>query len=320
MIVTPATMSLASWRVPNGCRCLAPAAAAFLLLSCGGAVPGGPSASPCAPTISSPADDSVAPDHPVLTVNNVATPSNITRTYDFQVAETESGLTGPADALFTSATGVPEGSNGRTTFQIARNLVPGRRYFWRARAVQSGTAGAWSGTFRFRTEATTNTPPAIQSITVAPRAEAGDEVAVTAVAQDQETNPANLVYEWTAPGGTFAGAGASVRWTAPGVTGPTAFDLTLTVIARYTVAVAGGGEETRENRVTGRATVHVNDSSREITALSTTFIDDFLHSDRSPEYCVRNFTDSCMAGKQMELNDIRDVRRLFINDPARSSM
>jgi hypothetical protein len=311
-------MWLAAWRPPNG-RSLAPAAAALLLLSCGGATPGGPSPGLAAPTLSSPEDDSVAPAHPALTVNNVATTANAARTYDFQVAETESGLTGPADALFTTATGVPEGSNGRTSFQIVRDLRSGGRYFWRARAVQSGTAGAWSGTFRFRTEATTNTPPVIQSITATPRAEARDDVPVNAVVQDQETNPANLVYEWSAAGGSFGGTGPSVHWTAPDVTA-TAFDLTLTVIERYTVAVAGGGQEARENRVTGKATVHVNDSSREVTALATTFIDDFLHSERSPEFCVRNFTDTCRQGKQDELSDIRDDRRLFINDPARSSM
>jgi hypothetical protein len=314
-------MLLAAWHPPNGRRSLAPAAASLLLLlSCGGATPGGPSPGLGAPTLSSPEDDSVAPAHPVLTVNNVAPTDNTARTYDFQVAETESGLPGPADALFTTATGVPEGSNGRTSVQIVRDLRSGWRYFWRARAVQSGTAGAWSGTFRFRTEATTNTPPVIQSITATPRAEARDDVPVSAVAQDQETNPANLVYEWSAAGGSFGGAGPSVRWTAPDVTGPTAFDLTLTVIERYTVTVAGGGEEARENRVTGTATVHVNDSSREITTLSTTFIDDFLHSDRLPEFCIRNFTDSCADDKQMELNEIRDNRRLFINDPARSTM
>jgi hypothetical protein len=311
---------LAAWRPPNGRRSLAPAAAALLLLSCGGATPGVPSPGLGAPTLSSPADDSVAPARPVLAVNNVATTANAARTYDFQVAETESGLTGPADALFTSATGVPEGSNGRTSFQIVRDLRSGGRYFWRARAVQSGTAGAWSGTFRFRTEATTNAPPVIQSITATPRAEARDDVPVNAVVQDQETNPANLVYEWSAAGGSFGGTGSSVRWTAPSVTAPTAFDLTLTVIERYTVAIAGGGEETHENRVTGKTTVHVNDSSREITTLSTTFIDDFLHSDRSPEFCIRNFSDSCADGKQMELNDIRNDRRDLINDPARSNM
>jgi hypothetical protein len=320
MIASSNYVPMRAWCSRNASVFIVSVVAALFLWSCGRETPGSPSQALPPPTLSSPEDDAVAPAHPILTVNNVAGVTNSVRTYDFQVADSESGLTSPPDTLIAAATGVPESSAGRTSFQLSRDLRPGRRYFWRARAVQSGTAGAWSGTFRFRTEATTNTPPAIHSITVAPRAEAGDEVAVTAVAQDQETNPANLVYEWTAPGGTFAGAGASVRWTAPGITGPTAFDLTLTLIERYTVAIAGGGEETHENRVTARATVHVNDSSREITMLATNFIDDFLHSDRSPEFCVRNFTDACAVGKRDELNDIRENRRLFINDPARSNM
>ena len=159
----------------------------------------------------------------------------------------------------------------------------------------------------------------IQTITVSSRAESRVEVAVTAVVQDQETTPANLVYEWTPTGGTVTGTGASVRWLMPGVTTPTALDLNLTVIERYTVAVPGGADEARENRVSGKATVHVNDSSREVTDLATTFIDDFLHSERTPEFCVRNFSDTC-PGKQEELRDIRDNRANFVNNPAASSM
>jgi len=91
------------------------------------------------------------------------------------------------------------------------------------------------------------------------------------------------------------------------------------VIERYPVALPGGGDETRENRATSRATVRVNDSSREITSLATTFIDDFLHSERTPEFCVRNFSDSC-PGKAEELSDIRTNRARFVNNPSASSM
>src|SRR6185436_6527331 len=77
--------------------------------------------------------------------------------------------------------------------------------------------------------------------------------------------------------------------------------------------------EARENRVTAKATVHVNDSAREITDLATTFIDDFLHSERPPEFCVRNFSNGC-PGKQEELNDIRTNRAGFVNNPSASSM
>jgi hypothetical protein len=293
-------------------------AVVLLLNSCSGATPGTPTNDLSAPTLSSPQDDAVATGHPSLVVNNATSARGGVRTYDFQVAVSEAALTGPPDALFAATSGVAEGAGGRTSFEITRDLQTGRRYYWRSRAVLGGASGPWSSTFKFRTELGTNAPPVIQAITVSNRAESRAEIEVSAVVQDQETSPANLVYEWTATGGSVAGTGASVRWLAPAISVPTAYDLTLTVIERYTVAVSGG-EEARENRVSGKATVHVNDSSREVTALATTFIDDFLHSERSPEFCVRNFSDRC-AGKQAELSDIRANRAGFVNNPSASSM
>jgi hypothetical protein len=292
--------------------------AVVLSISCGGDTPGSPSGNLTAPTLAAPQDDAVAAGRPSLTVNN-ATGGSGARTYDFQVALSEAALSGPPDGLFTSASGIAEGTGGRTLFEVNRDLQANRRYFWRSRALQAGTTGPWSGTFRFRSEAGANAPPVIQSINAGSRAEAGSEIEVSATVQDQEATTAALVFEWSATGGTFAGTGASVRWTAPNTTVPTAYDLNLTVIERYTVPLAGGGEETRENRSTGRATVHVNDSTREVNALSTTFIDDFLHSERTPEFCVRNFSNSC-PGKQAELADIQQNRARFINNPGASSM
>jgi hypothetical protein len=294
-------------------------AVALSVHACGGRSPGGPSTTLAAPTLVSPQDDAVAAGRPSLTVNNVSSGGSGARTYDFQVALSETALTGPADALFTSASGIAEGAGGRTSFEVNRDLQANRRYFWRARAVRSGTAGPWSNTFRFRSEAGVNAPPAIQAINVSARAEAGSEVEVSATVQDQEATAATLLFEWTATGGSFAGTGASVRWTAPAVAIPTAYDLTLTVIERYPVALPGGGDETRENRATARTTVHVNDSTREVTSLATTFIDDFLHSERTPEFCVRNFTDTC-PGKRQELSDIRQNRARFVNNPGASSV
>jgi len=305
-------------RVSRFRKYAASCAITLLAASCGSSTPNAPSSGLTAPTLASPQDDAVATGHPSLTVNNATSASGGARTYDFQVAPTEAALTGPADALFAAASAIAEGAGGRTSFEITRDLQAGRRYYWRSRAAQGGAAGPWSGTFRFRTEAVGNTPPVIQAITVSNRAESGAGLDVTAVVQDQETSPVNLVYEWVATGGSVTGTGASVRWLVPVVSGPTAYDLTLTVIERYTVAIPGG-EEARENRVSGKATAHVNDSPREITALATTFIDDFLHSERTPEFCVRNFTDTC-AGKRDELRDIQDNRARFVNNPAASSM
>lgn len=300
-------------------RYISSLAVALLLNSCGGKSPNAPSNTLSAPTLSSPQDDAVATGRPLLTVNNPASSTGGARTYDFQVAASESALAGPPDGLFAAASGIAEGAGGRTSFEVPTAPLAGRRYYWRARAVQGGTTGPWSSTFKFRTEFTANPAPVIQEITVSSRAESRAELAVTAVVQDQETSPANLVYEWTPTGGTVTGTGASVRWLMPGVTTPTALDLNLTVIERYTVAAPGGVDEARENRVSGKATVHVNDSLREVTDLATLFIDDFIHSERSPEFCVRNFSDSC-PGKQEELRDIRANRANFVNNPAASSM
>ena len=285
---------------------------------CGGGSPSRPTPGSTVPTLASPADDAVVTGRPALTINNVTNGAG-PRTYDFQVAESEAALAGPADGLFASATGIVEGGGGTTTYQMTRDLQAGRRYFWHARGVQGGTDGTWSTTVRFRTESTGNQPPIIQAITVSPRVEANTSVDVVAVVQDQETNPASLTYEWSADAGSFSGTGASVRWLAPSITSPTTSELRLTVIERYTVPIAGGGEEPRENRTSGTTTVRLNESPREITGLAQTFIDDFIHSDRTPDFCVRNFSSSC-PGKQDELNDIRDNRRLFVNDPAQSSM
>jgi hypothetical protein len=308
-----------TFRASPSKRYIAPLVVVLSLNSCGGSPPNSPTNELSAPTLSSPQDDSVATGRPSLVVNNATSARSGARLYDFQVALSEAALSGPADALFAAASGVAEGPSGRTSFEVTRDLQTGRRYFWRSRAVQNGATGPWSSTFRFRTDFVANGPPVIQAITMRGRAESGEDLEVNAVVQDQETSLANLVYEWAATGGSVSGSGPSVRWLAPAVSVPTTHDVTLTVVERYTVAVPGGADEARENRASGKATVHLNDSPGEITAIATAFIDDFLHSERSPEFCVRNFSDSCF-GKQEELRDIRDNRARFVNDPAASSM
>src|SRR5215203_3975801 len=110
-------------------------AVTLAIQSCGNS-PGSPSGNLSAPTLAAPQDDAVAAGRPSLTVNN-ATGGSGSRTYDFQVALSEAALTGPADGLFTSASGVAEGASGRTSFDVNRDLQPNRRYFWRARALQA---------------------------------------------------------------------------------------------------------------------------------------------------------------------------------------
>lgn len=153
-----------------------------------------------------------------------------------------------------------------------------------------------------------NTPPQIKSITVPDgRAEVGTPVTVTAVVEDQETPVANLTYAWTADAGTFAGTGAAATWLPPaGAKTPADYVLTLTVTERYT---SGGG--TAENKASSTASVHVNDSLKELAEMSVRFLNNFATSSVSPETCTSEFSDICGAGKKDELSNIRENRHDF---------
>jgi hypothetical protein len=310
-----------SRRSPSGflryaARNVLPILAALIVQSCGG--DGSPSNGPTAPTLAAPADDAAAEPPVTLTVHNASSTGAGARSYEFQVADSETALTGASAALIAAGT-VGEGSGGTTSFVVSPALAAGRRYYWRSRASQGGTPGAWSGTFRFRVSVPANPPPIIQTLgPTSNRVEANAELAFNALVQDAETNPASLVYEWTAAAGTFTGSGAAVRWRAPDTPSAAPYDVTLTVIERYTVSDPDGRPETRENRSTASTTIRVNNSPRELTTLAMTFVDDFVHSDRSPEYCVRNFSDSC-SGKQEELSDITANRQKYIIYPEQSS-
>ncbi|OFW22421.1 MAG: hypothetical protein A3H97_16775 [Acidobacteria bacterium RIFCSPLOWO2_02_FULL_65_29] len=254
----------------------------------------------------------------MLTVNNATSTAGGTRTYDFQVADSQTAL-GAGASLLASSTGVAEGAGGQTSYQLNATLASSKRYFWRARAVQGATDGPWSSVFRFQTDAAPNAPPIIQSLFMnTDRAEVNGQIQLTAVVVDQEADPASFVYEWASAGGAFTGSGASVVWRAPGSASPAVQELKLTVIERYTVTDADGRSQSRENRATAMVTAYLNDSPAELSALALTFLDDFVHSERSPEYCVRNFSDNC-RGKADELGDIQRNRAAYIIDPTRSS-
>jgi hypothetical protein len=156
---------------------------------------------------------------------------------------------------------------------------------------------------------TTNSPPRITTLTISTdRVEVGEEVTVTATVVDDESPVENLSYIWSVTSGTISGTGLTVKWKAP-VANPTpaAFRVSLMVIEKY-----GSGEQSLEHRVTAESpSIHVNDSPKEVRALSEGFIRDFATSSLSPEFCVRNFSDSC-RGKRSELQDIIDNRNRFV--------
>ena len=75
------------------------------------------------------------------------------------------------------------------------------------------------------------------------------------------------------------------------------------VIDRY-----GTGEQSLEHRVTAESKdIHVNDSPKEVRAISEQFLRDFANSKVDADTCLRNFSDSC-PGKARERRDIVNNR------------
>ena len=77
--------------------------------------------------------------------NATSTPAG-TRSYEFQIGDTPEF----SSAAVLNIRNIPEGA-GQTSLSVDNELLPVTRYYWRARAVQSGTNGPWSPTMRFRT-------------------------------------------------------------------------------------------------------------------------------------------------------------------------
>jgi hypothetical protein len=150
-----------------------------------------------------------------------------------------------------------------------------------------------------------NNPPRVTALTVSTeRVEVGDEVSVTATVADDESPIDDLSYIWAATSGTFTGTGRIVKWKAP-VANPTpaAFKISLMVIDKY-----GSGEQSLEHRVTAESKdIHVNDSPKEVLAISEQFLRDFANSRIDADTCLRNFSDSC-SGKARERRDIINNR------------
>jgi hypothetical protein len=156
-----------------------------------------------------------------------------------------------------------------------------------------------------------NSPPVINTLTVdRERTEVDRDVRVTATVADAETPAASLTYEWSAAVGTFAGTGSEVTWRAPATaTTPAPYELTLTVVERYT-AILGGVSRSLEHRTTKTVSVRVNNSPRETAELAVRFLTDFANSRIPAAVCVREFTDSCQ-GKEDELRDVENNRQKF---------
>jgi hypothetical protein len=280
---------------------LTPWVLVLLTVSCGGKSPGGPTPMTSnlgAPMLSSPAGGAEVDSlRPSLTVDNVASSAAGAKNYDFQVSTGPDFLTG----LITK-TAVPEGSGGQTIYGLEQDLQVAMAYYWRARATQGTTTGAWSSPASFRTR--TRRPPLVTVVTGRTRVDSEEMLTIRADVAPGEAPLAQLTFEWSAEIGAFTGTGAEVRWTAPRAARPQVVNFKVTVVDKFTVTNSDGTTTPAENRVNASAPVQYNDSVADIRGLVSVFVDDFAHSNVPAEVVVRNFSDNC-PGKQEELEDIR---------------
>lgn len=101
-----------------------------------------------APVLDSPSDDQqLTTLQPSLRVTNATSTPTGTRTYEFQVSSDDAFTT-----IMVSGQNVGEGPDGKTSWSVPSGLQPTTRYWWRVRAVQSGTTGPWSATSKFRSK------------------------------------------------------------------------------------------------------------------------------------------------------------------------
>ena len=103
-----------------------------------------------------------------------------------------------------------------------------------------------------------NTAPVIRSVTAnRTQVDAGQEIEVTAVAEDAQTPAELLTYEWTAEpaGGTFTSQGRTARWRAP-TDGPVPSDYAIRVTVRDAHAERDDDDVAHpgQRRLTGDAT------------------------------------------------------------------
>ena len=87
-------------------------------------------------------------------VNNATANEQGSRIYEFQVADNENFnlVAGRTATVAFAQSGIPEGSNGKTSLPLPADLLPTTTYHWRARAIQGAAIGPWSSTARFRTK------------------------------------------------------------------------------------------------------------------------------------------------------------------------
>lgn len=270
---------------PSALRQVAVAAIAIQAITCTGPTNPGPTAQ--APTV-----HSIAPSNGPLAGGTLVTIRGVGFAAGASVAI---GSKPAADVTVTST----DVLTARTPAGTASSPVD-------VTVTVNGRSGLLAAGFRY--DAIANNAPRLLSITLSTdRVEVGDEVTVTANVADDESSADALSFEWTATAGTISGTGRVVRWKAPtDRTVPANYRVDVVVVDKYAV-----GPPPLEHRVSGQSPpIYVDDSPRTVEIMAVQFLNEFGNNDLSPEYCVRNFSDSC-SGKRREREDIADVREGF---------
>lgn len=176
---------------------------------------------------------------------------------------------------------------------------------------------ALAGCSKSPTGPTPQPPPAVPAPIIgnvsvaATRAEAGQDVAVTATVEDGAPTASALTYQWTANVGTVTGTGASAVWRLnKGVISSGAdVVITLTVVKPYQ-ALENGQLVSREHRISKAATAfRAHDSNAEVSRIVLTFLVDYFGKyEVSPDACLVDFSSSC-PGTAEERDNIIDNRK-----------
>ncbi|HEX2340791.1 MAG TPA: hypothetical protein VHI98_09955 [Vicinamibacterales bacterium] len=148
--------------------------------------------------------------------------------------------------------------------------------------------------------------PSITSVTIGrTQIEAGVIVDVETAVDYAGVPPDQLLYSWAVQpsGGTWIGDGPRVQWRAP-TTDPVPATYT------FTVTVARPWVPNSVPLVASSPALRVNDARREMIGNSESFLGDFSSSSASPDFCVRNFADSC-SGKRTALDEITAHRATY---------
>ena len=156
-----------------------------------------------------------------------------------------------------------------------------------------------------------NAAPVIESVRVQTRragvpasfADVGDTMDVTATVTDAETPVDQLVYQWSAPTGTFEGSGRAVRWIAPSsAETPATVTLTLRVIETY----GNPGQTALKHEITATATVRLHDSRKEVGDMARRFLTEFSkpQANQNIDDIMKDFSES----RCPQISEVRDER------------